>query len=88
MGVQPQVFAPPAACAVGLRLCRVQRPIHTHWVANTHLADENLSQAGGDVTGAESAPEDTAPSNSSGNNDADTGAGVSHDRMMVAKLAR
>ena len=35
-GVQPQVFAPPAACAVGPRLCRAQRPIHTHWVANTH----------------------------------------------------
>ena len=32
----PQVFAPPAACAVGPRLCRAQRPMHTHWVANTH----------------------------------------------------
>ena len=35
-GVQPQVFAPPAACAVGPRLCRAQRPIHTNWVATTH----------------------------------------------------
>ena len=34
--VQPQAFAPPAVCAVGPRLCRAQRPIHTHWVATTH----------------------------------------------------
>ena len=36
LSVQPQAFAPPAACAVGPRLCRAQRPIHTHWVANIH----------------------------------------------------
>ena len=34
--MQPQAFARPAACAVGPRLCRIQRPIHTHWVATTH----------------------------------------------------
>ena len=27
---------PPAACAVGSRLCQTQRPIHIHWVATTH----------------------------------------------------
>ena len=36
LSVQPQAFAPPAACAVGPRLCRIQRPIHMHWVATTH----------------------------------------------------
>ena len=36
LSVQPQAFAPPAARAVGPRLCRIQRPIHMHWVATTH----------------------------------------------------
>ena len=36
LSVQPQAFAPPAACAVRPRLCRIQRPIHMHWVAITH----------------------------------------------------
>ena len=36
LSVQPQAFEPPAACAVGPRLCRIQRPINTHRVATTH----------------------------------------------------